>query len=152
MPHSLLPYNSILLSQPDPSLWYSIFLPLIINGFCFLPSFLSGSCVWAKGKMIAFFFFFLQRKSAVRVQAENEDFELKQMRDMAAARKRWEALVYFQFHFIFFYKVTFLTPQLWLKSRFLVLCNCSCKVNHHFGPSSITISLKNNSPWSNEII
>ncbi|RZC08053.1 Rhodanese-like domain-containing protein 11, chloroplastic isoform B [Glycine soja] len=33
------------------------------------------------------------RKSAVRVQAENEDFELKQMRDMAAARKRWEALI-----------------------------------------------------------
>ncbi|RZC08054.1 Rhodanese-like domain-containing protein 11, chloroplastic isoform C [Glycine soja] len=34
------------------------------------------------------------RKSAVRVQAENEDFELKQMRDMAAARKRWEALAW----------------------------------------------------------
>ncbi|BAT79446.1 Rhodanese-like domain-containing protein [Vigna angularis] len=33
------------------------------------------------------------RKSVVRVQAESEDYELKQMRDMAAARKRWEALV-----------------------------------------------------------
>ncbi|XP_074381733.1 rhodanese-like domain-containing protein 11, chloroplastic [Apium graveolens] len=30
---------------------------------------------------------------AVRIQAENEDFELKQAKDMAAARKRWEALV-----------------------------------------------------------
>ncbi|KAE9604297.1 putative Rhodanese-like domain-containing protein [Lupinus albus] len=29
----------------------------------------------------------------VRVQAESEDGELKQMRDMAAARKRWEALI-----------------------------------------------------------
>jgi len=37
----------------------------------------------------------LQKKSAVRVKAENEDFELKQVRDMAAARKRWEALVGF---------------------------------------------------------
>ncbi|ESW09986.1 hypothetical protein PHAVU_009G171900 [Phaseolus vulgaris] len=33
------------------------------------------------------------RKSLVRVQAENEDYELKQVRDMAAARKRWEALI-----------------------------------------------------------
>ncbi|XP_057425310.1 rhodanese-like domain-containing protein 11, chloroplastic [Lotus japonicus] len=32
-------------------------------------------------------------KGVVRVQAESEDFELKQMRDMAAARKRWEALI-----------------------------------------------------------
>ncbi|XP_061362164.1 rhodanese-like domain-containing protein 11, chloroplastic [Gastrolobium bilobum] len=31
--------------------------------------------------------------SVVRVRAESEDYELKQMRDMAAARKRWEALV-----------------------------------------------------------
>lgn len=51
-----------------------------------------------------FFFFFLQRKSVVRVQAESVDFELKQMRDMAAARKRWEALVHFNFTqlFVFF--------------------------------------------------
>jgi len=35
----------------------------------------------------------LQKKSVFRVKAENEDFELKQVRDMAAARKRWEALV-----------------------------------------------------------
>ncbi|XP_027942559.1 rhodanese-like domain-containing protein 11, chloroplastic isoform X1 [Vigna unguiculata] len=33
------------------------------------------------------------RKRVVRVQAESEDYELKQMRDMAAARKRWEALI-----------------------------------------------------------
>ncbi|KAL2346971.1 hypothetical protein Fmac_000971 [Flemingia macrophylla] len=33
------------------------------------------------------------RKSVLRVQAESEDYELKQMRDMAAARKRWEALI-----------------------------------------------------------
>ncbi|RYR67598.1 hypothetical protein Ahy_A03g013993 [Arachis hypogaea] len=32
-------------------------------------------------------------KSVVRVQADSEDYELKQMRDMAAARKRWEALI-----------------------------------------------------------
>lgn len=38
--------------------------------------------------------FTLQKKSVVLVKAENEeDFELKQVRDMAAARKRWEALV-----------------------------------------------------------
>ncbi|KAK7281973.1 hypothetical protein RIF29_10397 [Crotalaria pallida] len=35
----------------------------------------------------------LTLKSVVRVQAESEDYELKQMRDMAAARKRWEALI-----------------------------------------------------------
>jgi hypothetical protein len=28
------------------------------------------------------------------MQADGEDYELKQMRDMAAARKRWEALVF----------------------------------------------------------
>ncbi|TKY73570.1 Rhodanese domain-containing protein 11 [Spatholobus suberectus] len=33
------------------------------------------------------------RKSVVRVKTESEDYELKQMRDMAAARKRWEALI-----------------------------------------------------------
>jgi len=44
----------------------------------------------------------LQRKSLVRVQAENEDYELKQVRDMAAARKRWEALVFFNFINLFF--------------------------------------------------
>lgn len=33
------------------------------------------------------------KKNVVRVKAENEDFELKQVRDMAAARKRWEALL-----------------------------------------------------------
>ncbi|XP_073225173.1 rhodanese-like domain-containing protein 11, chloroplastic isoform X2 [Cicer arietinum] len=32
-------------------------------------------------------------KSVVRVRAEGEDNELKQMRDMAAARKRWESLI-----------------------------------------------------------
>ncbi|XP_062168873.1 rhodanese-like domain-containing protein 11, chloroplastic [Alnus glutinosa] len=31
--------------------------------------------------------------STTRMQADGEDYELKQMRDMAAARKRWEALV-----------------------------------------------------------
>ncbi|MED6206364.1 Rhodanese-like domain-containing protein 11, chloroplastic [Stylosanthes scabra] len=35
----------------------------------------------------------LSLKSVVRVQAETEDYELKQMRDMAAARKRWESLI-----------------------------------------------------------
>ncbi|OIV98184.1 hypothetical protein TanjilG_11581 [Lupinus angustifolius] len=35
----------------------------------------------------------LNLKRVVRVQAESEDNELKQMRDMAAARKRWEALI-----------------------------------------------------------
>lgn len=30
------------------------------------------------------------------MQADNEDFELKQMRDMAAAKKRWDALVCFE--------------------------------------------------------
>ncbi|XP_068305655.1 rhodanese-like domain-containing protein 11, chloroplastic isoform X2 [Pyrus communis] len=33
------------------------------------------------------------RRSATRMQADSEDYELKQMRDMAAAKKRWEALV-----------------------------------------------------------
>ncbi|XP_004299158.1 PREDICTED: rhodanese-like domain-containing protein 11, chloroplastic [Fragaria vesca subsp. vesca] len=33
------------------------------------------------------------RRSATRMQADNEDFELKQMRDMAAAKKRWDALI-----------------------------------------------------------
>ncbi|KAK0586572.1 hypothetical protein LWI29_009070 [Acer saccharum] len=31
--------------------------------------------------------------SSVRMQAGDEDFELKQMRDMAAAKKRWDALI-----------------------------------------------------------
>ncbi|XP_057729559.1 rhodanese-like domain-containing protein 11, chloroplastic [Arachis stenosperma] len=35
----------------------------------------------------------LSLKSVVRVQADSEDYELKQMRDMAAARKRREALI-----------------------------------------------------------
>ncbi|PRQ44072.1 putative Rhodanese-like domain-containing protein [Rosa chinensis] len=32
--------------------------------------------------------------SATRMQADNEDFELKQMRDMAATKKRWDALAW----------------------------------------------------------
>ncbi|KAI9108930.1 hypothetical protein K1719_020235 [Acacia pycnantha] len=32
-------------------------------------------------------------KSVTRAQADSEDYELKQMRDMAAARKRWETLL-----------------------------------------------------------
>ncbi|KAK9278499.1 hypothetical protein L1049_028065 [Liquidambar formosana] len=35
----------------------------------------------------------LKRLSIVRIRAADEDYELKQMKDMAAARKRWEALV-----------------------------------------------------------
>ncbi|KAI9173853.1 hypothetical protein LWI28_007581 [Acer negundo] len=31
--------------------------------------------------------------SSIRMQAGDEDFELKQMRDMAAAKKRWDALI-----------------------------------------------------------
>ncbi|KAK2663614.1 hypothetical protein Ddye_002188 [Dipteronia dyeriana] len=31
--------------------------------------------------------------SGIRMQAGDEDFELKQMRDMAAAKKRWDALI-----------------------------------------------------------
>ena len=31
------------------------------------------------------------------MQGDGEDFELKQAKDMAAARKRWEALVIFFF-------------------------------------------------------
>ncbi|KAM1080655.1 hypothetical protein TB2_014952 [Malus domestica] len=34
-----------------------------------------------------------RRSTATRMQGDNEDYELKQMRDMAAAKKRWEALV-----------------------------------------------------------
>ncbi|KAL5748216.1 hypothetical protein ACOSQ2_025513 [Xanthoceras sorbifolium] len=42
--------------------------------------------------------------SGIRMQAGEEDFELKQMRDMAAAKKRWEALIRDQ-------KVKVLTPR-----------------------------------------
>ena len=35
----------------------------------------------------------IQRRNVIRMQSDNEDSELKQVRDMAAARKRWEALV-----------------------------------------------------------
>ncbi|CAH9099718.1 unnamed protein product [Cuscuta europaea] len=44
----------------------------------------------------------ISKKSVLRVQSQIEDNELKQMRDMAAARKRWEALV-FQFHLTIFF-------------------------------------------------
>ena len=37
---------------------------------------------------------FISQKSVIRAEADNEDYELQQMRDMAAARKRWEALVF----------------------------------------------------------
>lgn len=43
--------------------------------------------------------FLLQRLSIVRIRAADEDYELKQMKDMAAARKRWEALVFSHFEF-----------------------------------------------------
>lgn len=35
------------------------------------------------------------------MQAGEEDFELKQMRDMAAAKKRWDGLVFAGFPFQF---------------------------------------------------
>ncbi|TQD82706.1 hypothetical protein C1H46_031741 [Malus baccata] len=34
----------------------------------------------------------MRRSTATRMQGDSEDYELKQMRDMAAAKKRWEAL------------------------------------------------------------
>ncbi|XP_065617488.1 rhodanese-like domain-containing protein 11, chloroplastic isoform X2 [Quercus suber] len=36
----------------------------------------------------------LLHRSTIRMQADGEDYELKQMKDMAAARKRWEALAW----------------------------------------------------------
>ncbi|GAU40426.1 hypothetical protein TSUD_136730 [Trifolium subterraneum] len=47
---------------------------------------------------------FTLKKTVVRVQAESEDFELKQVRDMAAAKKRWEALLRDE-------KIKILTPK-----------------------------------------
>ncbi|XP_060967944.1 rhodanese-like domain-containing protein 11, chloroplastic isoform X2 [Cannabis sativa] len=44
------------------------------------------------------------KRGGIRMQAENEDYELKQVKDMAAARKRWEALVRDE-------KVKLLTPK-----------------------------------------
>ena len=35
------------------------------------------------------------------IRSENEDYELKQARDMSAARKRWEALVKFLSFYFF---------------------------------------------------
>ncbi|KAK7834045.1 rhodanese-like domain-containing protein 11 [Quercus suber] len=46
----------------------------------------------------------LLHRSTIRMQADGEDYELKQMKDMAAARKRWEALVREE-------KVKVLTPR-----------------------------------------
>lgn len=39
-------------------------------------------------------FFFLKNLGGIRMQAGGEEYELKQMRDMAAAKKRWDALVF----------------------------------------------------------
>ncbi|KAF4370633.1 hypothetical protein G4B88_013389 [Cannabis sativa] len=49
-------------------------------------------------------FWFFKKRGGIRMQAENEDYELKQVKDMAAARKRWEALVRDE-------KVKLLTPK-----------------------------------------
>ncbi|ESR53200.1 Rhodanese-like domain-containing protein 11 [Citrus sinensis] len=38
-------------------------------------------------------FFFLKNLGGIRMQAGGEEYELKQMRDMAAAKKRWDALI-----------------------------------------------------------
>jgi hypothetical protein len=72
-----------------------LLLYLIINGLFFL--FLSKMEYECEQKLIfvAFLLCTLQKKTVVRVQAESEDFELKQVRDMAAAKKRWETLVFF---------------------------------------------------------
>lgn len=45
----------------------------------------------------------MKYKGIVKAQAGNgdEDYELKQVKDMAAAKKRWEALVGIFFFFIF---------------------------------------------------
>ncbi|CAN1344249.1 Rhodanese-like domain-containing protein 11, chloroplastic [Linum perenne] len=34
-----------------------------------------------------------RRSSVVEIRADNEDLELKQMRDMAAAKKRWDVMI-----------------------------------------------------------
>lgn len=39
------------------------------------------------------FILLIQQWRTIRMQADDEDYELKQMKDMTAARKRWEALV-----------------------------------------------------------
>lgn len=89
MPHSL-PYNSLLLPHPHPYVGYSFF-----SSFSITVVIIDG--------LVVFYVLLLNelplQKGVVRVQAESEDFELKQMRDMAAARKRWEALVC-EFNFI----------------------------------------------------
>lgn len=38
--------------------------------------------------------FFIQGHNIVQMQVYEEEYELKQMKDMAAARKRWDALVF----------------------------------------------------------
>lgn len=38
-------------------------------------------------------FFGLQKRRVIRMVAETDDYDLKQMKDMAAARKRWDSLV-----------------------------------------------------------
>lgn len=43
---------------------------------------------------------FFQRFNVVKMQSDSEDYELKQMRDMAAAKKRWDSLVGTQCLFI----------------------------------------------------
>lgn len=45
-----------------------------------------------KGRLSGFFFGF-QKWRVVKMLAETDDYDLKQMRDMAAARKRWDSLV-----------------------------------------------------------
>lgn len=37
----------------------------------------------------------VQYRNDIRMQAVQEEYELKQMKDMAAAKKRWDALVFF---------------------------------------------------------
>lgn len=36
---------------------------------------------------------FAQHFNVIKMQSDSDDYELKQMRDMAAAKKRWDSLV-----------------------------------------------------------
>lgn len=47
---------------------------------------------------LGFFSWFEQKRSVVRMAADTDDYDLKQMKDMAAARKRWDALVIIHKH------------------------------------------------------
>lgn len=105
LPNSISYANSPLSS--DSNFWVLVFILFSTKKEGFLSSFLVLGCDVFSGFSMNIILnscllcwvvlCCIQRGVSIRMQADGEDYELKQTKDLAAAKKRWEALVFLHY-------------------------------------------------------